>query len=186
MFLNLNKRIDSSSGESNFPMFIILIIITSTTVIGISSLVSYNIFKIIKKRNYYKALSENKKELIELDISAQKKLRDRLFTKNTVNLLNEIVEKSKNLEIIGFYNSALNDLEFCKSMGIYKKKDSLISLYNYAQVKLENQQFSQETIDLLNEVIQESEKIDFKELYNNAINSLDFCKSMINQKKPSL
>ena len=63
------------------------------------------------------------------------------------------------------------------------KKEELNKLYNYAKLKLKNKQYTKETRDLLNEVVQESEKYNFTLIYNNALKDYEFCREMRKKEK---
>ena len=78
--------------------------------------------------------------------------------------------------IYNFYDITLNDLKNCKEMIRLGKLEEVKKLSNYVKLKIKNKHFNQKTIELLNEVIEKSQIYNLKELNEDAINWMEFCK----------
>ena len=59
----------------------------------------------------------------------------------------------------------------------------MVKLYDYGKLKLENGQFTEETGNILKDVIKESEKYDFIDILHNANKSFEFYQEKINSEK---
>ena len=94
-----------------------------------------------------------------------------------------MIKESEKYDFIDILHNAKNSLELCKKNIITERKEKLIELYNLAREKIKNQQYSQETIDILNKVLKESEQYDFLDLHENVKKSLIDCKDKKNQEK---
>jgi len=134
------------------------------------------------KKIKYKEISpeklEKQKELKDLYIQAQKKIRDKIFTENTIDFLENIVREANKINFIEVQNDALRSLAYCREMRKEEKIKDLAKLFKYARLKIENKHYGQDTIDLLNEIIHESENYNIKENYKKAKEWLEYCIKM--------
>ncbi|MBN1215334.1 MAG: hypothetical protein JXA99_07795 [Candidatus Lokiarchaeota archaeon] len=191
-------NINLFDNPEGFPLDIILLIIIITaiiSIISISGLILYrrrkNIIKpyrvkdqenreskkIIKQRELSEIETKIREELMEIYIKAQKRMRYKAYTQNLIDLLQDIVNRAKKNNFINIYESADKKLEIYKKMFNINKEKEVLKLYNYAKLKLEHEQYTDETINLLNEVIRETENFKFIQIEDKPKKSLELCKN---------
>ena len=113
------------------------------------------------------------KQLLYLNIF--QKIRDKIFTQNTIDFLENIVSEAKKINYTEVYEDALRSLAHCREMRKDEKIKDLSKLFKYAKLKIENKHYGKDTIDILNEIIHESEKYNIKENYEQAKKWLEYC-----------
>ncbi|MBY9005266.1 MAG: hypothetical protein KGD63_00750 [Candidatus Lokiarchaeota archaeon] len=165
------------------PIVSIGIIISFIILIGISSYLLYHHRIKIPKYSTEDKNKHEKEELMNSYIKTQFKIRDKIFSENLINSLESIVKRAKELKYLKLYNNAIHDLEFVKKDFIAEKRKEVIKLYNYARLRIENNQLTESTgIALLN-VIKESNQFEFLDILHNAKKNLDIYHKKIDLEK---
>ncbi|MBY9005265.1 MAG: hypothetical protein KGD63_00745, partial [Candidatus Lokiarchaeota archaeon] len=111
--------------------------------------------------------SEKRKELIKLYDYGKLKLENGQFTEETGNILKDVIKESEQYEFVDILHNAKKSLELYQEKVNLEKKEELTELFNLVEEKINNQQYSQDTIDSLNKILKESEQYNYLDLNEN-------------------